>query len=259
LDYEQYYTDTQAFTKELKDKTDAQTKNVKSIQKSISDGNLTALPKLFSTLRETTREREEALDRLEALTESFDGYLYMANGDFSEQMIECCHQLSIDIQGSFPVYEMFPCRVTVNPEAQEVVVDRKKLPCLRPSKLVGDIKVELDKLSKASFNAQSFAKELAAAYDLAIIKASKKKRCADDAPMYALDLYEILTPMRRYKKDYTKHSFAFELSRLYALDSVILDDGRMIRFDTARDIKKAIRILDRNGSEQFITTIRFTK
>jgi hypothetical protein len=38
-----------------------------------------------------------------------------------------------------------------------------------------------------------------------------------------------------------------------------LKDGRVLRFDTARDIKKAIRILDRNGSEQFITTIRFSK
>jgi hypothetical protein len=258
LDYEQYFTDAQIFAKELKEKTDAQTRNVKKIHKCISDGDMSALPKLFATLRDAAHEREEALVRLEALTESFDGQEYMSSGDFTAQMLECCHQLGVDVQGSFPVYEMFPCRVTINPETQDVTVDRKRLQCLRPSKLINDVKAVIDKLSKVSFNAQLFAKELAVAYDFAIIKASIKKRVPDDAPMYALDLYEILTPMRRYKKEYTKHSFAYDIARLYAEDAVTLDDGRMLRFDTVRDIKKAIRILDRNGAEQFITTIRFS-
>jgi len=248
----------QTFTKELIEKTKAQTKNVNNILKCISAGDIGALPKLFTAIRDATREREEALDRLESLTTDFSGYEYMANGDFSEQMIEYCHQLGVDVQGSFPVYEMFPCRVTVNPESQDVTVDRKKLKCLRPSKLVSDIRKMLDKLSEADFNAQLFAKELAAAYDIAIIRASRKKRCADDAPMYATELYDILTPMGRYKKEYTKHNFAFDLSRLYAEEQMTLKDGRTLRFDTARDMKKAIRILDRNGSEQFITTIRFS-
>jgi len=258
LDYEQYYSDAQALARELKEKTDTQSRNVKKIQKSISDGDLSALPKLFTALREAAREREYALGRLEALTDSFDGQEYMSGGDFTAQMLECCHQLAVDVQGSFPVYEMFPCRVTINPETQDVTVDRKRLQCLRPSKLISDIKTELDKLSKASFNTQLFVKELAAAYDLAIIKSSKKRRIADDAPMYALDLYDVLTPMRRYKKEYTKHNFAYDLSRLYAEEVIVLDDGRVLRFDTVRDTKKAIRILDRHGAEQFITTIRFS-
>ena len=257
MDYEQYYSDAQVFARELKEKTDAQSRNVKKIQKCISDGDISALPKLFAGLRDAAREREDALGRLEALTEGFDGQEYMSGGDFTAQMLECCRQLGVDVQGSFPVYEMFPCRVTVNPETQDVTVDRRRLQCLRPSKLISEIKTELDKLSKASFNTQLFVKELAAAYDLAIIKSSKKKRIADDAPIYALDLYDVLTPMRRYKKDYTKHNFAYDLSCLYAEEDITLDDGRMLRFDTVRDTKKAIRILDRHGAEQFITTIRF--
>jgi len=258
LDYEQYFADAQVFTKEIKLKTDAQSKNVKKIQKCIADGDVSALPKLFTALRDAAREREEALDRLQSLTEGFDGQQYMSSGDFTAQMLDNCSRLGVDVQGSFPVYEMFPYRVTVNPDAQDVTVDRKRLQCLRPSKLVSDIKTQLDKLSVVSFNAQLFLNELAAAYDLAIMKTARKKRCADDAPMYALDLYEVLTPMKRYKKEYTKHNYAFDLARLYAEDGITLDDKRMLRFDTARDLKKAIRILDRNGTEQFITTIRFT-
>ena len=261
MDYEQFFTDAQTYTKDLREKTALQSKAVKKVEKCILDGDINALPKLFTALRDAAREREGALERIEAYTAGFDGREYMTNGDFSAQLIEYCEQLGVDVHGTFPVYEMFPCRVTVNPETQDVTVDRKHLPCLRPSKLVSDIKLELDKLSKASasFNAQNFAKELAAAYDLAILKASKKKHCADNAPMYAIDLYDILTPMKRYKKDYTKNNFAYDLSHLYSEDRITLEDGRILRFDTARNMTKAIRILDRYGAEQFITTIRFSK
>ena len=257
MDYEQLLAEVQACVKEVKEKTDSQSKAVKKIQKSLADGDISALPKLYAAMRDASRDREDALSRLEAITTGFDGREYMAGGDFAAQLLECCRNLDVDVQGSFPVYEMFPRRVTINPETQDVTVDRKRLSCLRPSKLIGDIKVELDKLSKASFNAPVFAKELAGAYDLAIIKSSRKKALSADAPLYVLDLYEYLTPMKRYKKEYTKHNFAYDLARLYAVDDLKLDDGREIRFDTVRDAKKAIRILDRNGSEQFITTIRF--
>jgi len=260
MDYEQFLSETQAAVKELKDKTNAQSKTVNKIQKCILDGDINALPKLYASLKDAAAEREIALKRLEEMTTGFDGHAYMSGGDYASQMLELCRQSKIDVQGSFPVYEMFPCRVTVNPDTQDVTVDRKRMLCLRPVKLVNDIKMELDKLSKAPFNAQLFVKELAAAYDLAILKlkASGKKQRAANSPVYALDLYDILTPMRRYKRDYTRNNFAYDLARLYAGDTVTLDDGRSLRFDTARDARKAIRILDSYGTEQFITTIRFS-
>ena len=259
MDYEQYFTEAQVFLRDIKEKTAAQAKAAKKIEKCITDGDIGALPKLFSSLRDAARLREEALDRLDALTAGFDGREYFSSGDFALQMIESCHQFGVDVQGSYPVYDMFPCRVTINADTQDVTVDRKKLPYMRPSKLVGSIKKELEKLEKVNFNAQQFAKELAAAYDLAIIKASRKKPLPDDAPMYALELYNTLTPMQRYKKEYTKNNFAYDLARLYSEEDITLGDGRSLRFDTVRDTAKTIRILDRNGSEQFITTIRFMK
>ena len=257
MDYELFYADAQVYAKEVKDKTDAQSRAVKKVQQCLADGDTNALPKLFSVLRDAAGEREDALNRLGSLVEGFNGQEYMESGDFAEQMLECCRQLDVDVKGSYPVYEMFPCRVTINPDTQDVTVDRKRLPRLRPSKLIGDIKAELAKLSKAAFNAPTFAKELAAAYDLAIIKDSRKKTYVADKPMYVQDLYDFLTPMRRHKREYTRHNFAFDLARLYAVEDLTLDDGRKMRFDTVRDAKKAVRILDRNGLEQYITTIRF--
>ena len=257
MDYEQFLINALACAKGVKEKTDVQARTVKNVQKCLAEGDINALPKLFAILRDASNAREEALIRLEAATSEFDGKEYMACGDFAAQMLECCRQLEVDVQGNYPVYEMFPCKVTINPETQDVTVDRKRMQCLRPLKLVSDIKKELDKMSKAAFNALAFAKELASAYDLAIIKASRKKAGAADSPVYLSDLYEYLIPMRRHKKEYTKHNFAYDLARLYSADDLTLDDGRKMRFDTVRDAKKAIRILDRHGAEQFITTIRF--
>ena len=259
MDYEQYFTEAQIYFKDVLSNTVSQSKNVAKIQKCMRDGDINALPKLFTALRDAAQGRESALMQLELLTEAFDGHEYMSGGDYTGQMIECCKQLSVDVQGSFPAYDMFPCRITVNPEAQDVTIDKKRYACLRPSKLVGIVKAELDKLAKANFNALSFAKELSAIYDLAIIKMSHKKACAADAPVYALELYSLLTPMKRYKKDYTANDFAYDMARLYSADSIKLDDGRMLRFDTSRDMKKSIRILDSFGSEQFISTVRFVK
>jgi hypothetical protein len=257
MDYEQYHSEAQTYYKELKEKTDVQLRIVKKIEKSISDGDINALPKLFILLRDATQARDEVLKNLEELTNSFNGQEYMSSGDFSAQMVDYCKQLGVDVQGSFPTYDMFPCKVTINHETQDVLVDRKRFQCLRPSKLVNNIKAEISKLSKASFNSQLFGKELAAAYDLAIIKGSRNKPLAVNASIYAQTLYDIMTPMRRHKKEYTRNNFAYDLARLYAEDNIVLDDGRVLRFDTVRDMKKSIRILDRNGSEQFITTIRF--
>jgi len=256
LDYEQYCDSALAIHRELKDKTDLEAKTVKKIQKCVAGGDLNALPKLFAVLREAAREREETLERLEQLTAGFDGRAYMSDGDFVAQMLTCCDRLGVDAHGQFPVYEMFPCRVTVNAETQDVTVDRKRLPCLRPYKLVSDIKAELDRLSRVPFNAQVFAKELAAAYDLRLLKKAKGKPYDTSGPCYLSDLYDLLTPMRRHKKDYTKNNYAYDLARLYAQEELTLEDGRLFRFETVRDNKKAIRILDQYSAEQYISAIR---
>ncbi|HKM05487.1 MAG TPA: hypothetical protein VJ869_00735, partial [Sphaerochaeta sp.] len=67
-----------------------------------------------------------------------------------------------------------------------------------------------------------------------------------------------MVPMSRFRKDYDLQSFAFDIARLYHEgSSVEIKGGRKIQWGTSRDGKKAIRILDRNGREEFLATIRF--
>ena len=256
MDYEQFFVEASAIHKELKEKTDLEAKTVKKIRKCLDDGDVNALPKLFAVLREASREREDMLDRLEQFTASFDGRAYLSDGDFVSQMLTYCERLGVDAKGQYPVFEMFPCRVSVNADAREVVVDRKHLSCLRPSKLVSDIKAELERLSKVPFNAQIFGKELATAYDFWLLKKAGGKTYDARGSCYLLDLYGLLTPMRQHKKDYAKNNYAYDLARLYGAKSLKLEDGRGFHFDTTREHKKAIRILDPFGAELYISTIR---
>ena len=73
MDYEQFLLEAQICTKGVKEKTDIQSRAVKNMQKCLADGDLNALPKLFSILRDASNAREEALIRLEAVTSGFDG------------------------------------------------------------------------------------------------------------------------------------------------------------------------------------------
>ena len=148
---------------------------------------------------------------------------------------------------------MFPYRVKVDTENQDVYIDRKKVSCMRPLSLVNTIKAGQEKLNKASFNALSFATELAAAYDLVVLKSGKQA----GADMYLQNIYKMMTPMSRARKEYDQQSFAFDIARLYAAEIEEIKDGRRFQFGPSRNNNKAIRILDQQGREQFLATIRF--
>ena len=91
-------------------------------------------------------------------------------------------------------------------------------------------------------------------YDLAVLKLKK----GPEADIYLKSLHKFLAPMSRFRKDYDQQSFAFDLARLYADHSVeTTKNGRRFQFGPSRDIAKSIRILDENGQEQFLATIRF--
>ena len=168
-------------------------------------------------------------------------------------MLAYCSEKGVDVKGSYPVFEMFPYRVKFDTENQDIYVDRKKVQCMRPQSFVNSVKTGQDKLNKASFNAQTFANELADAYDLALLKLNKPAQ----ADLYLISLYKFLTPMGRFRKDYDQQSFAFDLARLYSSDIRETKDGRSFQFGPSRISSKSIRILDQDGHEQYFATVRF--
>ncbi|MCD8327109.1 MAG: hypothetical protein LUC90_10650, partial [Lachnospiraceae bacterium] len=197
-----------------------------------------------------------AIENLSNSVNNFDAKAYFESGDFASQMLDICKENELDIQGEFPIYEMFPYRVRLDVENQDVYLDKKRIQCMRPSSFVNTVKANQEKLKKVRFNAEAFAEELANAYDLANAKNNHKA----GYNMYLTNLYKFLTPMSRFRKDYDLQSFSYDIARLYAEfmnGMTTTKNGRVFAFGPARNSQKAIRILDANGNEQLLATICF--
>ena len=144
-------------------------------------------------------------------------------------------------------------QVRLDSENQDIYLDRKKASQVRPRSFVAMVKKNQEKLNRASFNAQTFLTELAGAYDLAVLKLGKRP----ESDIYLTSLYKFLAPMSRFRREYDQQSFAYDLARLYMSDVKTTKNGRSYQFGPSRKQEKAIRILDGEGREQFLATIRF--
>ena len=258
MDYEELYQQMQALEKEIKDKLHFAQKTFRNLTKNSEKGELKSLSKDLTQMNGFINDFESLVDEYTLLTEGFDVKEYMENGDFAAQMTMYCEKLSVDIKGDFPVYEIFPYKVKIDSENQELTVDRKKVQCVRPMYFVDSIKQSQDKLNKASFNVNTFLDELAVAYDTSLKYKQKPGQTRSNEPDLSLkDLYNYLVPMQRFRKEYDMQSYAFDLSRLYNSDIETAKDTRSFEFGSSRYANKLIRILDRDGKEQYISTIRF--
>ncbi len=253
MDYEVLYGQLQELEKQLKDKLAQMQKLGKSIAKETEGGDLRGLARDLGAMIEANQQQAAALQELAACVEGFDTQAYFESGAFAGQMLEYCRELSVDVRGEYPVYEMFPYRVRFDTENQDIYLDRRKVQCMRPKSFIQTVKAGQERLMKAPFNAQSFVNELADAYDLAVMRQKK----VPDADIYLTSLYKFLAPMSRFRREYDQQNFAFDLARLYTSGLETAKNGRRFQFGPSRDGKKALRILDAEGKEQFLATIRF--
>ncbi len=253
MNYEELYEALQSGEKDLLDGIKSAMKNQKQIVKDADTGDVKDMRKAISAMAESLRKQMAALEQLKDLADSFDEKEYFSSGNFPEQMLEACRNAGVDTHGEYPVYEMFPYRVRIDSDNQDIWLDRKKVPCMRPSYFASLVKNGQEKLMKASFNASAFAEELAAAYDLALLKGGKR----EGSDMMLGTVYRFMVPMSRSRKEYDQQSFAFDIARLYMSEGNEIKDGRRFEFGPSRNNSKAIRILDQNGKEQYLATIRF--
>lgn len=253
MNYEELYSQYQVLEKEMKDRMNAVQKYYKAISKEMENGDLKSFRRDIALLEEAAAEEARILRDMKELESGFDAREYFEDGEFAAQMLASCQELSVDVKGEFPVYEMFPYKVKIDTENQDLYLDRKKVQCMRPQSFARQVKAGQDKLMKASFNALTFASELADVYDLALLKLKKQP----DADVYLTNLYKYLAPMGRFRRDYDQQSYAFDLARLYASGITEIKDGRSFQFGPSRNNNKAIRILDSEGQEQYLATIRF--
>ena len=253
MDYEELYTTMQSQQKSTKENLALLQKLFKAVTRETESGDVKSLMRDLNAMKEAASAVSETLEEMEGTVSGFDTKAYFEGGEFAQQMIVACRENGVDVKGEFPVYEMFPYRVKLDTENQDIYLDRKKVQCMRPQSFAGMVKAGQEKLNRASFNALTFVNELAEAYDLAVLKLGKH----EEADIYLTKLYKFLAPMSRYRRDYDQQSFAFDLARLYASGVEETKNGRRFQFGPSRNQSKAIRILDQEGQEQYLATIRF--
>lgn len=253
MNYENLYQDVQPEQKMIKDALASLQKLYKSLCREMESGDMKSFARDISVMKETADSLTSSLEELWSIVEAFDARTYFESGEFTEQMLAFCQEKGVDVRGEFPVYEMFPYRVKVDAENQDLYLDRKKVQCMRPLSFVETVQKGQEKLNKASFNAQTFVNELSDAYDLAVMKSGK----VQGTDIYLTNLYKFLAPMSRFRKDYDQQNFAFDLARLYISEVEETKGGRKFQFGPSRNNNKAIRILDKDGQEQYLATIRF--
>lgn len=253
MDYEIFYQEAQGDRKNLKDSVGALSRLLRRVEQERESGDMKSLERDLKDMAAAAGQASEALEGLENQVSDFDVREYLESGDFEAQMLEQCREQGVDVRGESQVYEMFPYRVRLDSENQDIYLDRKKASQVRPRSFVAMVKKNQEKLNRASFNAQTFLTELAGAYDLAVLKLGKRP----ESDIYLTSLYKFLAPMSRFRREYDQQSFAYDLARLYASQVEETKNGRKYQFGPSRNNSKAIRILDGEGQEQFLATIRF--
>lgn len=255
MNYENLYETLQPYHKSLKESLAALQKLSKTTTKETDSGDIKNLLKDLDSMAETAAVLSAVLESMRTAVSGFDTKAYFESGDFARQMLEACQEKGVDVRGAAPVFEMFPYRVKLDMENQDIYLDRKKVQCMRPRSFVDTVRSGQEKLNKAPFNPAVFAGELADAYDTAVLKMNRRP----GADIYLNSLYKFLAPMSRFRKDYDQQSFAFDLARLYISRIEETKNGRRFQFGPSRESNKSIRILDGNGQEYFLSTICFYK
>ena len=231
------------------------------MQKDTIKGDVRSLLKNLEAMKKAVASLEDALNSVDETISNFDYRSYFVSGQFTEDMLLGLKNRKMDTVGEYPVFEVFPTRIRIDAENQEVILGKKKVPTMRPQVLVDSAADLVDKLESAPFNAQSFAQDLENAYSVCVLQEKAKNTGKVNEHLYYIPLlscYKVMVPLSRSRKDYDEMAFAFDLARLYNAikkGDFVTKSGHTCLFGTGRG--KSVRILDDTGMEQLISTICF--
>ncbi|MDD7254801.1 hypothetical protein [Bullifex porci] len=231
------------------------------MQKDTIKGDVRSLLKNLEAMKNAVTSLDEALNSVDETISNFDYRSYFVSGEFTEDMLLGLKNRKMDTVGEYPVFEVFPTRIRIDAENQEVILGKKKVPTMRPQVLVDSAADLVDKLESALFNAQSFAQDLENAYSICVLQEKAKNTGKVNEHLYYIPLlscYKVMVPLSRSRKDYDEMAFAFDLARLYNAikkGDFVTKSGHTCLFGTGRG--KSVRILDDTGMEQLISTICF--
>ncbi len=253
MNYEEFYASLSPLGSNLKASANSVSKYQKMILRDADTGNLSDMRKCLDALKEASAALEDSIDAYENAISGFDVAGYFESGDFARQLLSSCEEKGVDVKGEKGIYEMFPFKIRISSETQEVYMNRKKLQSCRPSYIAETVHVNQDKLNKALFKTGPFLSELADAYEITCLRSGARI----GSSQMLTKIYKSLVPMSRARKEYDMQAFAFDLARLYEAgpeEWIDSKTGQHYTFGTSRDGKSGIRVLGKTGVETYILT-----
>ena len=260
MNYEDFLSEYQSCEKALGDAAKLVMKLQKAMAKETAMGDIKGARKDLESLRNASESLKGAIEAAGEALSSFDLQHYIESGDYASQLVDAVRAKDVDIAGESPVWEVFPFRVRLDAESQEVYVNKKKLPSFRPSWLADKLADDLEKVRKSSgsFNAVSYANELENAYETIMAKDVRHKLGKGDQVDFK-DIYNAMVPSR-FRSLYDMQAFTYDISKLYnanLAEKIVTKAGHSIEIGTSRQAKNNLRILDSLGREQWVGGISF--
>ena len=128
MNYEDFYQDLQPYEKSVKDSLSSLQKLFKAVSRETESGDVKSLARDLNAMETAVADIASSLKELVGVVDDFDTQAYFENGDFAEQMLASCEEKGVDVRGEFPVYEMFPYRVKLDTESQDVYMAKVPMP-----------------------------------------------------------------------------------------------------------------------------------
>ena len=122
VNYEDFYQSVTAVEKNINDKLENTQKSFKSITRYSEKGNIKNMLKEISQIRNLLNDSAGLVDNLHGLAENFDIKTYFESGEFVKQIIQYCKQYSVDIKSDSPAYDIFPYKIRIDAENQEIQI-----------------------------------------------------------------------------------------------------------------------------------------
>lgn len=176
----------------------------------------------------------------------FDESAHLASGAYSKELLEVAESQDLAMFEEDERLLCYPSLVRVIPADAAIEVDRKRDKRLRPSVVIGLLKLAQERGPR--FKPEPFLEALAATYDLVVSSQDKRPK----AVVRVLDIWAILTLLPGQSREYSKQEFARDLYLLDQSGCVRTKGGRELHFHASTGTKGAgsLTTVARNGQPQ---------
>ncbi|MDE6942296.1 MAG: hypothetical protein K2P40_15325, partial [Lachnospiraceae bacterium] len=130
MNYEDFYQDLQPQQKGVKDGLASLQKLFKAVSRELEGGDVKNLAKDLEIMAQTVAAVSESVAAMKTAADGFDAKGYFESGEFAEQMLAACAEQGVDDRRQNPVNEMYPYRVTMHVENQDLYLARRKVQSL---------------------------------------------------------------------------------------------------------------------------------